>query len=395
MRRAPLAITSGACRYSWTPNTGADGVEVGDGKSDLEQELDRARRSISTDSYPMSIGEITSLYRDGELIIRPAFQRLYRWDNDQKSRLIESILLGIPIPSIFVSQDDEGKWEVVDGLQRLSTLFQLQGLLDTEKFPPLILEETKFLPSLAGKSWNDTSNNPLSDAQKRDIKRAKIDIKIIKRSSDSRAKFDLFQRLNSFGTALSNQEIRNALLVGVNVDFVEWLQGLATNANFVELTKLSEREVNTKYDEELVLRFLWLHRLEEPVNEHLKNFQDGLEAASLDMAEGFPTGKPELEDAFIRTFDLLKGSPDVFRKWDAAGSRPTGGFLNTSFEVIALGLGYRIAQGLPHRTDFNEVVKDLWSQGDMQGGFATGKSTERRLQIMVPKGRELLAPRSE
>ncbi len=90
----------------------------------LEAELKLARRTISTDSYPVSIGELTNMYRDGELIIRPAFQRLFRWDMTQKSRLIESILLGIPIPSIFVAQDDAGRWELVDGLQRVSTLLQ-------------------------------------------------------------------------------------------------------------------------------------------------------------------------------------------------------------------------------------------------------------------------------
>ena len=361
--------------------------------SDLESQLVVARRNISTDSYPMSIGELTSMFRESELIIRPAFQRLYRWESSQKSRLIESILLGIPLPSIFVSQDDEGRWEVVDGLQRLSTLFQLQGLLDREKYPPLVLEETKFLPSLEGMRWDGESGDTLSDAQKRDIKRAKIDIKIIKRSSDDRAKFDLFQRLNSYGSSLTNQEIRNALLVGVNVDFVEWLQGLATNANFTDLAELSEREVSTKYDEELVLRFLWLHRLEEPITETLKNFQEGLEQASLEMAEKYPVGSEELRGVFERTFEHLKTCPAVFRKWDAVRSQPTGGFLNTSFEVIALGLGYRIARGLPYRTDFEEVVKELWSQDDMRGGFATGKSTEKRLQTMLPKGRDLLAPK--
>ncbi len=79
----------------------------------LEGELTLVRRSISTDSYPMSIGELTNLFREGELVIRPAFQRLFRWEDEQKSLLIESILLGIPIPSIFVSQDQDGKWELI------------------------------------------------------------------------------------------------------------------------------------------------------------------------------------------------------------------------------------------------------------------------------------------
>ena len=69
----------------------------------------------------MSFGEIMNLYEDGELVISPDFQRLYRWESYQKSKFIESILLGIPLPPIFVFQDDDNTWELVDGLQRLST----------------------------------------------------------------------------------------------------------------------------------------------------------------------------------------------------------------------------------------------------------------------------------
>ena len=91
----------------------------------LDQEIEAKRAEVRTDGYPMSIGELINLYRDGELDIHPEFQRFYRWSPEQKSRLIESIMLGIPIPSIFVSQREDGVWDVIDGLQRLSTIFEL------------------------------------------------------------------------------------------------------------------------------------------------------------------------------------------------------------------------------------------------------------------------------
>ena len=113
----------------------------------LEKELEEVRRTIKTDGYSMSVGEITNMYHDGELIISPDYQRLFRWDDGQKSRLIESILIGIPLPSIFVAQDDLGRWEVVDGLQRISTLLQLQGVLKSpegsEGYEPLSACEDK------------------------------------------------------------------------------------------------------------------------------------------------------------------------------------------------------------------------------------------------------------
>lgn len=87
----------------------------------LQTEIDARRREIHTEGYPMSIGEVVNLYRDDELDIHPEFQRFFRWTPFQKSRFIESLLLGIPIPSVFVNQREDGVWDVVDGLQRLST----------------------------------------------------------------------------------------------------------------------------------------------------------------------------------------------------------------------------------------------------------------------------------
>ena len=84
----------------------------------LQEEIDKARGDIKTDAYPMSIGEWINLYRDEELDIHPEFQRFFRWNPGQKSRFIESILLGIPIPPIFVAQTTKGIWDVVDGLAK-------------------------------------------------------------------------------------------------------------------------------------------------------------------------------------------------------------------------------------------------------------------------------------
>ena len=77
----------------------------------------------------MSIGELISMYKEEEIIINPDFQRAFRWSITQQTRLIESILIGVPIPSIFVFQNEDGKWEVVDGVQRLSSIFQFVGVL--------------------------------------------------------------------------------------------------------------------------------------------------------------------------------------------------------------------------------------------------------------------------
>jgi Protein of unknown function DUF262 len=364
----------------------------------LEEEIGRARREISSDSYPMSIGELTNLYREGELIINPAFQRFFRWDSEQKSRLIESILLGIPLPSIFVSQRDDGKWELVDGLQRVSTILQLQGLLaqDGEPLPPLMLTGTKYLPSLEGKAWErETIDQSLTQAQRLDVKRSKIDVKIIKRESSSATKYDLFQRLNSYGSPLTSQEMRSALLISVNGEFYDWLERLATWPPFVDCVALTDRLVQEKYDIELVLRFLFLHNRSPITNSLLRNFGQVLDDASVEMAERFPHNSAEQEEVFKATFQVLweNGGDDVFRKWDPPRNSFVGGFLNTAYEVIAMGLGFHIAHGSPFRRDTIAAAQELWKREDMTTRFATGLSTEARLTRMLPLGRELMGKR--
>ena len=360
----------------------------------LETELDAARRSIFTDGYQMSVGELTNLFAEGDLLIQPPFQRLFRWEDDQKSRLIESILIGIPLPSIFVAQDDEGRWELVDGLQRMSTLLQLQGLLADRGYPALELIGTKYLPSLQGAVWESAEDKgtSLTPAQRRDIKRAKIDVKIVQRGSDPKTKFDLFQRLNSYGSKLSTQEIRNAQLVGVNPEFAEWVSELATHPSFVRLLRLSTSHQVKLYDEELVLRFLYLHAMSDQEILAIRNFQDGLEDFAVSVALDFtPEYRAEADRIFGETFDrLLEADEGIFRKWDPQAAEFKGRFLNSSFEALAVSLGYLLRKGEATRTDLRECAIEFWSLPEMTARFATGKSTEDRLKLMVPAGREII-----
>jgi hypothetical protein len=362
----------------------------------LEKEVTEARRTIAADGYPMSIGEITTLYRDGELIIRPEFQRLFRWTPLQKSRLVESILLGIPLPSIFVSQRKDGKWELVDGLQRISTILQLQNELMDEngvKEEELVLIGTKYLPNLEGRTWDGAS--PLSQALKLDIRRSKVDVKILKRESSQDTKFDLFQRLNNYGTQLSSQEMRNALLVGASPDFFAWLQGLANHPAFNETVLLPENSTDERYDLELVLRFLVLHA--KPTASFsiatLKEFSTVLDDESLVLAQSPKVALTKLEKTFHVTFDTIAahGGANIFSRWNAKKNAFQGSFLNTAFEVFALGLGFHISKGNRYRTNLEAISKKFWTRPDMAKGFATGKSTESRLTRFVPLGRKLLA----
>lgn len=237
--------------------------------TELQSEIEKTRKKIKTDNYPMSIGELANLYRDGDLNINPIYQRLFRWDISQQSALIESILLGIPVPPIYVYQDKEGRWNLIDGLQRLSTIFKFMGILKKNKDEEVIDEDnttqpeplvaTKFLKALEGKMWNsDNVANSLNEAQRRFIKRAKLPIIIIDESSDDFAEYEMFQRLNTGGSHLSPQEIRNCILIIKNKDVYTTFKELSMIDDFQETLPISEKDEKEQGYIELVVKYFVL-----------------------------------------------------------------------------------------------------------------------------------------
>lgn len=185
----------------------------------LQEEIEKKAKKIHTSGYPMSIGELISLYNDEEIDLHPEFQRFFRWTPLQKARFIESILIGIPIPSIFVYQREDGIWDVIDGVQRLSAVFEFVGILKDEKGEKLLpgrMVKTDILPSLEGKMWKpdkdedeDEPENFLTMSQRIEFKRAKFDVIIMKEDGDQDARYELFQRINTGGTEV---ELRRFLL---------------------------------------------------------------------------------------------------------------------------------------------------------------------------------------
>jgi hypothetical protein len=195
----------------------------------LKDEIDNAQRRVKTDAYQVSIGEIVNMYKDSELVINPDFQRLFRWEIGQKSRLIESLLLGIPLPSIFVFERDDATWELIDGLQRVSTLLEFMGQLKDpisgNLVPPTALSATKYLPSLDRVVWERSdrvadvpvpAQVPLLNALQLSIRRARLSVEILKRPSSDATKYDLFQRLNAGGSVANAQELRNCIIIMIS-----------------------------------------------------------------------------------------------------------------------------------------------------------------------------------
>lgn len=357
----------------------------------LNAEIDRERRTVKTDNTKMSVGEIINLYKDGDLIINPEFQRAYRWDSTQKSRFIESILLGIPIPSIFVAADDDGRWQLVDGLQRISTILQFFGLLKVTDMKPLVLQQTDRLPSLEGVAASTEAEDAASilDARYiRDIKRTPLEVQIIQRESDAKAKFDLFERINSYGSKLTDQEMLNAALYYVNPNFCNWLRSLTANDAFNKLTTFSNKERIEAYDEEIVLRFLLISTMPQEKISTIQNYRKELKEFSFRLAERFNIGEMnDLKTLFENTFSyMLTISHNILHKWEPEKRKYTNKFSRTAFDAIACAFGYAFHNGLSIVDDPLPATRSLWEEPHSISNHSSGIQTAARIQKVVPLG---------
>lgn len=368
----------------------------------LVAEVDAAQRSVRTDAYSMSIGEIVSLYEEGDLVIDPEFQRLFRWEPGQKSKLVESLLLGIPLPSIFVFETENGKWELVDGLQRLSTILEFMGKLrspEGELAPPSVLEATRYLPSLHNVVWEVSDlvdgvpvaeQQALEKSQQLAVRRARLGVEILKRPSDDATKFDLFQRLNAGGTQANAQELRNSIVLMVNAPYFRAIRDAAEAVPFKTVTGVSEEQEQKQRHIELAMRFL-VHTFvpydgKLDVEEYI---DEGVIALGKDGNSSRDTGT--LSD----TFTMLNAAEgkNALRRFD--GNSHGGKIGLVALEVIAVGIGQNIdaIKALPDPVAYVRArARDFWSDPATAGFTSPGVRGTTRIQRTVPYGANWFKP---
>jgi hypothetical protein len=363
----------------------------------LNEEIENAQRLVKTDAYQLSIGEIVNMYRNGEFVINPDFQRLFRWEIGQKARLIESLLLGIPIPSIFVFEREDSTWELIDGLQRVSTILEFMGQLINPSTGllerPTAMVGTKYLPSLDNVVWEaseQVAGVPIAEqialppALQLAIRRSRISVEILKRPSQNATKYDLFQRLNAGGTTANAQELRNCIIIMANAPYAQFLRELASYQPFHKVLAASEDQLEKQRDLEYATRFL--------VHTYIN--YDG----KLDVEEFIDEGivslavEAEMQTArrtFYSTFDILNEAygDNAFRRF--TNGQPGGRVILVAFECIAIGIARNIAT-VTTKTNRNEWVRErirqLWESPEIVSFFASGLRGTSRIQRTIPFG---------
>lgn len=366
----------------------------------LKTEINKERAKLSTDRLDISFGELINLYKNKELIIRPEYQRLYRWSSNQKTAFIESILLSIPIPPIFVAEDQDGVWELVDGLQRVTTFISFFGELEqsVSNFNYLssdideeeleveignkwVLESGGIIGSLEGFNINTLPRNFQIN-----LKRASCRVEILRGESNNTMKYELFKRLNSSGSKATPQEIRNAIFRGIDTRLNELLLELSQNTIFQKLIVLSKGKKQELYDQELILRFIAFYNNSHNVNKTMQQYLDNfMEKAVKNESFNYTYYKK----LFLEVLGLLDGLDDlkVFRT-------SKNHFVPAEFDGITVGLAQNIEHYRHNKKSLREKVKALKTDEQFKKYSGTASASKIRTKKRLKRANEIFKPQS-
>ncbi len=319
----------------------------------------------------MSFGELLNMYERDEIIIDPIFQRLFRWDLYQRTRLIESILVGIPIPPIFVAEKEDGVWELVDGLQRISTIISFFGVLKKDNLEKpnnkWVMEQGDLITEFEGLKCHDL---PLK--LQLNIKRAVCRVEVIKWNSQFDMRFELFNRLNTGGSSLTNQEIRNCIFRGVSEEFNDFLKEMSSLPLFLKLISPTKKQQQELYVDELVLRFCALSQQSAKVTDNLENFLTNYMKNAVEHVENIA----ELRNLIIRLINIFEpiGS-EIFR-----GNNNL--FASSIYDCVMIGVASYIEE-YENNTQLRETIIEIKNKliNSQEFKDASGSATASKARI--------------
>jgi len=290
------------------------GVEIDDASAlesdDIQQPFDPEAIDVVTRNPTVEL--LLSRVSSGRIDLMPDFQRRWGiWDQKRQSRLIESLLLRIPIPVLYAAEDEDEKWEIVDGIQRLSTIARFVRP-ESIGSQPLLLSDLQYLEAYEGKSFND-----LSEKLKTRLRETELVIHLIRKGTPPEVKFNVFARINSGGVALSPQELRHAITPGAGRKLLEkW----AASEEFLKATDRSVKPIRMD-DRELVLRFVAFYSL--GISSYKRADMDGFLIQAMRRLNRLDAAELErIERAFAQSMDAAYRIFDgeAFRKRFSAES---------------------------------------------------------------------------
>lgn len=323
-----------------------DELKLDDEKDTDEQDDLSDKRKIYTEQGDPEIDSLHKRFLKGRLNVQPEFQRQFVWDEVKSSRLIESALLDIPIPIVYLSEEKDGKENVIDGQQRLTSFFSfIDGKFpDSKEFK---LKKLNVFTELNGKKFNQ-----LSEELQDKITTYKIRVIKFKKESDGDLQFEIFARLNSGSVPLNDQELRNCVFRG---KFNELLKELSQDKDFKYLLGIATPDRRMK-DRELVLRFATFHfytylNYAAPIKKFLNDSMEKYQNIS-------SSDETNLRNAFKNTVQIIRSLLDTnaFKRFYRGDEKNKNGKWETQKFNVSLFdiLMYSFA-----REDKNTVYQNL------------------------------------
>lgn len=293
-----------------------------------ELELEKTERKIVWQAKDFSIREFQSMKQDGELILQPDYQRNFVVSNQLSSKLIESILLDVPIPVLYLAEEKDGTYSVIDGQQRLTSFL---AFLDG-KFPngdEFKLSGLKVLSDLNRKKYLQ-----LDKELQTKIKTTTLHSIIIKKESNEDIKFEIFERLNTGSTKLNEDEIRNTVYRG---EYIKLLGELSNNLTFNSLVQ-KDTYKNRMIYRGMILRFFAIS--EKSYINYKSSMKQFCNKELRDNRNLSTEKRSEYKDRFEHCIDLVKtvfGS-NAFRRYIPGNENEPGKWANSQINMALFDL---------------------------------------------------------
>jgi hypothetical protein len=309
----------------------------------LLQAIEEQKKRLTTTSLDLSFNELLDMIDTHELNIQPDFQRLFQWSPATQSRFIESLLLEMPIPPIYVIESEENKYLLIDGLQRISSYLHFRGKLNAPENGVAFGEKLRLIDCDIVPAFNDLTFDDLPTSLQIRLKRYFVRVEVVRYGSDPQYQYFMFKRLNTGGVLLTEQQIRNCTIRLLNPQFNDFIATLSTDTNYqTTTTYLTSEQRKGWYDQELVLRFFafkndissYVHEIGDFLTEYMERVSDINHKDHI--AFDFTIEKEIFEKTFL-VFQRALGDR-AFNRLNAKQTELVDAFGIYHFESLTLGI---------------------------------------------------------
>ena len=369
--------TEGEVREEYFENrpTGLEDEDNQQPSDDGVEPWDPDKIRVHTKHY--SLRQVVDMIREQDIDLAPDFQRNFVWKDWQRWGLIESLLLGIPLPSFYFNEDDAGRLQVVDGVQRLTTIYRYVA------DPKDKLGKVSYLHELQGLGFED-----LEAVFRRRLNATQFVAHVIDPQTPYRVKFDIFRRINTTGSPLSSQEIRHCMSKPRSREF---LKRLVNDESFAAATSGALYEHPRMADREVALRFVAFRLHSADDYAEYGNFDEFLGAVTEGLDDLETSDLDELQTDFVRGMSNAHTvfGDHAFRKWPWRQSRqsPINRALVESWgTVLADYSGAAVREGA---CDLVRRARDMMTNDqDFIESISGGTGQVRKIRTRLGKVRE-------